>query len=190
MPFNLLSSPDLDSLAPTPGTMNKKAKSRLMDKEGRNRNRLSHTSAPLYFAKTKRPVPTDVDGVGATNRLPGGQQPAPRRQRSLHSKGESTNTDQTLQPYSHTEYVKCFVWLQQTKLDPIMYGRKRQVLLLTMQLWFLSQEEGRLRLWQVYISWRRTKKSQPKLVKHPKVAGIFSFFLSLIDIVQMKKMSW
>lgn len=88
-----LSSLDLDSLAPTPGTINKKAKSRLIDKDGRNRNRLSHTSAPLYFAKSKRPVPTDLEGAGATNRLPGGQQPVPRRQRSLYSKGESTNTN-------------------------------------------------------------------------------------------------
>ncbi|XP_042268690.1 myelin regulatory factor isoform X4 [Thunnus thynnus] len=84
---NNQSTPDLSSLVPTPGTINKKAKSRLIDKDGRNRNRLSHTSAPLYFAKSKRPAPTDLDGVGATNRLPGGQQPVPRRQRSLHTKG-------------------------------------------------------------------------------------------------------
>ncbi|KAM7414686.1 hypothetical protein PAMA_019481 [Pampus argenteus] len=83
---NNQSTPDLSSLVPTPGTINKKAKSRLIDKDGRNRNRLSHTSAPLYFAKSKRPAPTDMDGVGATNRLPGGQQPVPRRQRSLHTK--------------------------------------------------------------------------------------------------------
>ncbi|CAG5957926.1 unnamed protein product [Menidia menidia] len=79
------STPGLSSLVPTPGTINKKAKSRSMDKDGHNRNRLSHTSSPMYFAKSKRPVSTD--GVGTTNRLPGGQQPAPRRQRSIHAKG-------------------------------------------------------------------------------------------------------
>ncbi|CAK6961461.1 myelin regulatory factor [Scomber scombrus] len=84
---NNQSTPDLSSLVPTPGTINKKAKSRLNDKDARNRNRLSHTSAPLYLAKAKRPAPTDLDGVGATNRLPGGQQPVPRRQRSVHTKG-------------------------------------------------------------------------------------------------------
>ncbi|XP_026168336.1 myelin regulatory factor isoform X2 [Mastacembelus armatus] len=77
---------DLDSVVPTQGTINKKAKSRPMDKDGHNRNRLSHTSAPLYFAKSKKSAPTDQDGVGATNRLPGNQ-PVPRRQRSLHAKG-------------------------------------------------------------------------------------------------------
>ncbi|XP_039664577.1 myelin regulatory factor isoform X6 [Perca fluviatilis] len=84
---NNQSTPDLGSLVPTPGTMIKKAKSRPMDKDGRNRNRLSHTSAPLYFAKSKRPAPTDLGGVGATNRLPPGQLTLPRRQRSLHTKG-------------------------------------------------------------------------------------------------------
>ncbi|XP_041852465.1 myelin regulatory factor isoform X3 [Melanotaenia boesemani] len=83
---NNQSTPGLGSLVPTPGTINKKAKSRPMDKDGHNRNRLSHTSAPMYFAKSKRPVSTDLDGVGTTNRLPGGQQPVPRRQRSLYAK--------------------------------------------------------------------------------------------------------
>ncbi|XP_061773167.1 myelin regulatory factor isoform X5 [Nerophis ophidion] len=76
-----------DNLVPTPGTINKKAKSRIMDKDGRNRNRLSHTSTPLYFAKSKRPTSTDQDGAAAPNRLPGGQQPTPRRQRSLYLNG-------------------------------------------------------------------------------------------------------
>lgn len=92
---NHLPSEDLGSLFPTPSTIMKKAKSRMMDKDGRSRNRLSHTSAPLYFAKSKRPVPTDLDGVGATNRLPGGQQQQQqalsRRQRSLQAKGKSSN---------------------------------------------------------------------------------------------------
>ncbi|XP_072242051.1 myelin regulatory factor isoform X1 [Leuresthes tenuis] len=86
-PSNNQSTPGLSSLVPTPGTINKKAKSRPIDKDGHNRNRLSHTSAPMYFAKSKRPASADLDGVGATNRLPGGQQPVPRRQRSLHTKG-------------------------------------------------------------------------------------------------------
>ncbi|XP_071353670.1 myelin regulatory factor isoform X3 [Trachinotus anak] len=83
---NNQSTTDLGSLVPTLGTISKKAKSRPMDKDGHGRNRVSHTSAPLYFAKSKKPAPTDLDGVGATNRLPGGQ-PLPRRQRSLHTKG-------------------------------------------------------------------------------------------------------
>ncbi|XP_062246655.1 myelin regulatory factor isoform X2 [Platichthys flesus] len=82
---NNQSTTDLGSLAPTPGIISKKAKSRAMDKDGHTRNRLSHTSAPLYFAKSKRPAPTDLGSAGSTNRLPGGQ-PVPRRQRSLHTK--------------------------------------------------------------------------------------------------------
>ncbi|XP_033489853.2 myelin regulatory factor isoform X6 [Epinephelus lanceolatus] len=84
---NNQSTADLGGPVPTPGYINQKAKSRSMDKEGRNRNRLSHTSAPLYFAKSKKPAPTDLGGVGAANRLPPGQPPQPRRQRSLHTKG-------------------------------------------------------------------------------------------------------
>ncbi|XP_068615612.1 myelin regulatory factor-like [Brachionichthys hirsutus] len=80
------STSDLGSLVPTPSTIIKKGKSRIMEKESRGRNRLSHTSTPLYFAKSKKPVPTDLDRVDSTNRLPGGQ-PASRRQRSLHKKG-------------------------------------------------------------------------------------------------------
>uniref|UniRef100_A0A8C4ET11 Myelin regulatory factor n=1 Tax=Dicentrarchus labrax TaxID=13489 RepID=A0A8C4ET11_DICLA len=94
---------DLGSLVPTPSTIIKKAKSRPMDKDSRFRNRLSHTSAPLYFAKSKRPA--DLDGVGATNRLPVGQQPASRRQRSLYTKGKSTNTAQT-RHFLHTHNMK------------------------------------------------------------------------------------
>ncbi|XP_037623957.1 myelin regulatory factor isoform X2 [Sebastes umbrosus] len=84
---NNQSTPDLGSPVPTPGTISKKAKSRPMDKDGRNRNRLTHTSAPQYFAKSKRPAPTDQGGLGSTNRLPPGQPTLPRRQRSLHTKG-------------------------------------------------------------------------------------------------------
>ncbi|XP_067359086.1 myelin regulatory factor isoform X6 [Channa argus] len=83
---NNQSTTDLGSAFPTPGTTNKKPKSRLLDKDFHSRNRLSHTSSPLYFAKSKRPPPTDLDGVGATNRLPGTHS-VPRRQRSLHTKG-------------------------------------------------------------------------------------------------------
>ncbi|XP_062318431.1 myelin regulatory factor isoform X3 [Osmerus eperlanus] len=88
-PSNNQSTSDLGSMIPTQGTINKKAKSRLMDKDGRNRNRLSHTSTPLYLAKAKRPSPSDLGGAGATNHLPRGQQPPPRRQRSTHTAGES-----------------------------------------------------------------------------------------------------
>ncbi len=105
MQVNYLPSLDLGSLVPTPGTINKKAKSRQIDKEGRSRNRLSHTSAPLYFAKSKRPASTDLDGLGAANRLPGGQQPLSRRQRSLHTKGKSTNTAQT-RHFLHTHNMQ------------------------------------------------------------------------------------
>ncbi|XP_056273647.1 myelin regulatory factor isoform X3 [Pseudoliparis swirei] len=84
---NNQSTPDLGSPVPTTGLINKKAKSRPMDKDIRNRNRLSHTSAPLFFAKSKRPTTTDLGEVGATNRLPPGQPPLTRRQRSLHTKG-------------------------------------------------------------------------------------------------------
>lgn len=59
----------------------------MMDKDGRGRNRLSHTSAPLSFAKSKRPVPPDLDEAGTANRLPGGQTVS-RRQRSLRPKGQ------------------------------------------------------------------------------------------------------
>lgn len=59
----------------------------MMDKDGRGRNRLSHTSAPLSFAKSKRPVPPDLDEAGTANRLPSGQT-ASRRQRSLQPKGQ------------------------------------------------------------------------------------------------------
>lgn len=59
----------------------------MMDKDGRGRNRLSHTLAPLSFSKSKRPVPPDLDEAGTANRLPGGQT-ASRRQRSLHPKGQ------------------------------------------------------------------------------------------------------
>ena len=93
MHYLLSSAPDLSSMIPTTGTINKKAKSRLMDKDGRNRNRLSHTSTPLYLAKAKRPAPSDLGGAGATNHLPRGQQPPPRRQRSTHTAGDWTCTD-------------------------------------------------------------------------------------------------
>uniref|UniRef100_G3NPB0 Myelin regulatory factor n=1 Tax=Gasterosteus aculeatus aculeatus TaxID=481459 RepID=G3NPB0_GASAC len=81
-----------DGPVPTPGPINKKAKSRPMEKDGRSRNRLSHTSAPLYFAKSKRPSTTDLGEVAATNRLAPGQPPVPRRQRSLRAKGKFTSS--------------------------------------------------------------------------------------------------
>ncbi|XP_017562212.1 myelin regulatory factor isoform X4 [Pygocentrus nattereri] len=76
------------SPAPTITTIIKKAKSRVLDKDSRSRNRLSHTSAPLFLNKVKKPPqPPDIDTAGASNRLPGGQQPLPRRQRSTNTEG-------------------------------------------------------------------------------------------------------
>ncbi|XP_036391101.1 myelin regulatory factor isoform X2 [Megalops cyprinoides] len=80
---------EASSSAPTPGSTNKKAKSRPMDKDPRFRNRLSHTSPPSFLAKAKRPPPAEARGVGAGNHLPAGQQQLPRRQRSVHRVGES-----------------------------------------------------------------------------------------------------
>lgn len=78
-----------------------------MDKDGHNRNRLSHTSAPMYFAKSKKPVPADPEGAGTTNRLPQGQQPVPRRQRSLHGKGYTAQPwCYTVCVYMYTQYVQ------------------------------------------------------------------------------------
>ncbi|KAL0155390.1 hypothetical protein M9458_049653, partial [Cirrhinus mrigala] len=62
---------------PTQATINKKAKSRPLDKDSRNKNRLSHT-------KGKRP-PQPPELSGGTKRLPGGQQPPSRRQRSVNT---------------------------------------------------------------------------------------------------------
>ncbi|XP_072290938.1 myelin regulatory factor isoform X3 [Eucyclogobius newberryi] len=77
------STTELDSLLPTQSTIVKKAKSRPMDKDG-HRNRLSHTSPPLYFPKSKKSP--DQQGAGA-NHLPQGQQPGTRRQRSVPPSG-------------------------------------------------------------------------------------------------------
>ncbi|KAM9377240.1 myelin regulatory factor [Pholidichthys leucotaenia] len=84
---NNQSTPGLSTLVPTAAPINKKAKSRPIDKDGHSRNRLSHTLPPMYFSKSKRPPSSDMEGAGASNRLPSGQQPSPRRQRSLHGKG-------------------------------------------------------------------------------------------------------
>ncbi|XP_039517753.1 myelin regulatory factor isoform X8 [Pimephales promelas] len=85
-PGNNQSTPDSSTAVPTPATINKKAKSRPLDKDSRNKNRLSHTSAPLFLSKAKRP-PQPPELSGATKRLPGGQQPTPRRQRSVNTHG-------------------------------------------------------------------------------------------------------
>ncbi|XP_065133550.1 myelin regulatory factor isoform X3 [Paramisgurnus dabryanus] len=83
LPNNNQSTPDFSTALPTQATVNKKAKSRPLDKDGRGRNRLSHTSAPLSVSKSKRP-PQPPELSAATKRLPGGQQ-QPRRQRSLNT---------------------------------------------------------------------------------------------------------
>ncbi|XP_073720638.1 myelin regulatory factor-like isoform X3 [Misgurnus anguillicaudatus] len=83
LPNTNQSTPDFSTALPTQATVNKKAKSRPLDKDGRGRNRLSHTSAPLSVSKSKRP-PQPPELSAATKRLPGGQQ-QPRRQRSLNT---------------------------------------------------------------------------------------------------------
>ncbi|XP_077066202.1 myelin regulatory factor isoform X10 [Siphateles boraxobius] len=85
-PGNNQSTPDSSTAIPTQATINKKAKSRPLDKDSRNKNRLSHTSAPQFLSKAKRP-PQPPELSGATKRLPGGQQPPPRRQRSVNTQG-------------------------------------------------------------------------------------------------------
>ncbi|XP_038872917.1 myelin regulatory factor [Salvelinus namaycush] len=84
---------EVSSPVPTPRSINKKAKSRPVDKDGRYRNRLSHTSAPIYLSKAKKPAPAEdlggVGGVGGVNNWlpgPGGPEdqqtlPLPQRQR-------------------------------------------------------------------------------------------------------------
>uniref|UniRef100_A0A8C2JU47 Myelin regulatory factor n=1 Tax=Cyprinus carpio TaxID=7962 RepID=A0A8C2JU47_CYPCA len=84
LPGNNQSTPDSSTDVPTQATVNKKAKSRLLDKDSRNKNRLSHTSAPLFLSKGKR-LPQPPELSGATKRLPGGQQPPSRRQRSINT---------------------------------------------------------------------------------------------------------
>ncbi|XP_029112350.1 myelin regulatory factor isoform X2 [Scleropages formosus] len=81
------STSDPLSFDPTPASTNKKAKSRLSEKDVRHRNRLSHTATPSFQAKTKRPLSPD-QGLGVDNRLPGGP-PTPRRQRSVYLGGQS-----------------------------------------------------------------------------------------------------
>ncbi|KAJ8375870.1 hypothetical protein SKAU_G00064500 [Synaphobranchus kaupii] len=83
------STSDVSSPVPTSGSSNKKAKSRVFEKEGRYRNRLSHTSAPAYLAKFKRLPPVERGDMEADNWLPGGQQQLPRRQRSTIAEGQS-----------------------------------------------------------------------------------------------------
>lgn len=82
IPTNNQSLTDVESLLPTQSTIVKKAKSRPIDKD--HRNRLSHTSPPFYFPKSKKSP--DQQGTGA-NHLPQGQQSGARRQRSVRSSG-------------------------------------------------------------------------------------------------------
>lgn len=78
----------VSSPVPTLGSTNKKAKSRLFEKEGRYRNRLSHTSPPAYLTKDKRFPPVDMEDMGVSNFLPGAQQQLSRRQRSVIAEGK------------------------------------------------------------------------------------------------------
>ncbi|KAM9495548.1 myelin regulatory factor isoform 3-T3 [Clarias gariepinus] len=71
------------SPAPTMASINRKAKSRGLDKDSRSRNRLSHTSSPFSLNKSKKtPLPSDMDTGGNSNRVP-----RPRRQRSANTQG-------------------------------------------------------------------------------------------------------
>ncbi|KAL0968851.1 hypothetical protein UPYG_G00272690 [Umbra pygmaea] len=95
------STSDVRSPSPTLASISKKAKSRLMDKDIRYRNRLSHTSSPMYLAKAKRPpAPAGemAGGGGGANRLPepsGDQQTLPGRQRrdTVHDNTEAVSSD-------------------------------------------------------------------------------------------------
>lgn len=93
---------DSSTVVPTQTTVNKKGKSRTLDKDGRNKNRLSHTSAPLFLSKSKRP-PQPPELSGATKRMPGGQQQLPRRQRSINTHGIHTHA---LRSMKHTTAFK------------------------------------------------------------------------------------
>ncbi|XP_072574394.1 myelin regulatory factor isoform X2 [Paramormyrops kingsleyae] len=86
LPSNNQSTSAPVSLAPTPGGTNKKAKSRPIEKDARHRNRLSHTSAPApsFQSKTKRPLPADQGSSSVDKWLP-----APRQQRSIHTRGRN-----------------------------------------------------------------------------------------------------
>ncbi len=122
MQINFLPSPDLESLVPTSSTVIKKAKSRILDKDGHGRNRLSHTSPPLYLAKSKRPAPTDLDGVGAPNRLPAGQQTVSRRQRSLNTKGKSQAQPRHCALFTRIVWSvrRVWIWKQLVKVDALV----------------------------------------------------------------------
>ncbi|KAG9352608.1 hypothetical protein JZ751_021022, partial [Albula glossodonta] len=69
MPSINQSISDVSSPIPTPGTSNKKAKSRAIEKDSRYRNRI-HTSAPSYLTKVKRLPSADQEDMG-------GQSPTP-----------------------------------------------------------------------------------------------------------------
>lgn len=77
--------------------------------------------------------------------------------------------------YNNVRYantIKPFVWQPQTKLICVLYNGMRMAAVLIVQLFLLSQEEGQLPLWLVYISWRQTRRSQHRLVQHQRAAGI------------------
>ncbi|XP_028814283.1 myelin regulatory factor isoform X3 [Denticeps clupeoides] len=81
---NQSNAAETTSPSPTQPSISKKGKSRPIEKDGRSRNRLGHTSSPLFLNKAKRPLPPEGTG-GTSNRLPGAQ--PPRRQRSTHTLG-------------------------------------------------------------------------------------------------------
>uniref|UniRef100_A0A8C6KZG4 Myelin regulatory factor n=1 Tax=Nothobranchius furzeri TaxID=105023 RepID=A0A8C6KZG4_NOTFU len=156
--INHLSSLGLSSLVPTPGTIIKKAKSRPMDKDGHNRNRLSHTSAPMYFSKSKRPVSTDPEGAGTTNRFPQGQPPVPRRQRSLSAKGNSTN--------KAGPPASCRIQTRHAQKQHKYYSFSS-----FSNFCSLLQEQQMLLYSLVFPLWKQTKTSLHKVVQQRTPAG-------------------
>ncbi|XP_035379727.1 myelin regulatory factor isoform X2 [Electrophorus electricus] len=149
-------SPSVVSSSPTPtlASVNKKAKSRPLDKDSRSRNRLSDTSAPLFLNKAKKtPQPPDGD---PTNRLPESQQPLPRRQRHIHTEGGNfqpplmelyileTNQELKTLKCATTERCSYTIFLHENKNSSIshitLYMRSSEVV----WVWQCSITRGRL----------------------------------------------
>lgn len=142
------STPDSSTAAPTQTTVNKKGKSRTLDKDGRNKNRLSHTSAPLFLSKSKRP-PQPPELSGATKRMPGGQQP--RRQRSINThaclnKLHILETDQEIRPQDCSSPESCSftVFLHGDKNTSLSYITLHMISYDVVCIWQHGATRGRL----------------------------------------------
>ncbi|XP_056595499.1 myelin regulatory factor isoform X1 [Triplophysa dalaica] len=144
------STPDSSTAAPTQTTVNKKGKSRTLDKDGRNKNRLSHTSAPLFLSKSKRP-PQPPELSGSTKRMPGGQQQLPRRQRSINThaclnKLHILETDQEIRPQhcSSPESCSFTVLLHGDKNTSLSYITLHMISSDVVCIWQRGATRGRL----------------------------------------------